>query len=83
MTIGRWVAKLVAHLLATAALWIRIQKSLKNTKWATLTKEWPTHYGPPKNIQKIDCNENEVGREGDYIVRHTSISRVPELEPVS
>jgi hypothetical protein len=32
---GRWVAKLVAHLLATAALWVRIQTSLKNTKWAT------------------------------------------------
>jgi hypothetical protein len=27
-------AKLVAHLLATAALWVRIQTSLKNTKWA-------------------------------------------------
>ncbi len=30
---GRWVAKLVvAHLLATAALWVQIQTSLKNTK---------------------------------------------------
>ncbi len=27
-----WVAKLVARLLATAALWVRIQTSLKNTK---------------------------------------------------
>jgi hypothetical protein len=27
--IGRWVAKLVARLLATAALWVRIQTSLK------------------------------------------------------
>jgi len=33
--IARWVAKLVARLLATAALWVRIQASLKNTKWAT------------------------------------------------
>jgi hypothetical protein len=33
--IERWVAKLVAHLLATAALWVRIQTSPKNTKWAT------------------------------------------------
>jgi hypothetical protein len=34
--IGRWVAKLVvAHLLATAAFWVQIQASLKNTKWAT------------------------------------------------
>ncbi len=32
---GRWVAKLVAHLLAKAALWIRIQTTRKNTKWAT------------------------------------------------
>ncbi len=40
----RWVAKLIARLLATAALWIRIQTSLKNTKWVTKAKEWPTHY---------------------------------------
>jgi hypothetical protein len=32
---GNWVAKLVARLLATAALWVRIQTSIKNTKWAT------------------------------------------------
>ncbi len=31
----RWVAKLVAHLHATAAPWDRIQTSPKNTKWAT------------------------------------------------
>jgi hypothetical protein len=30
--IGIWVAKLVAHLLAPAALWVRIQTSLTNTK---------------------------------------------------
>ncbi len=33
-----WVVELLARLLATArqpALWIRIQTSLKNTKWAT------------------------------------------------
>jgi hypothetical protein len=29
---GRWVAKLVARLLATAALWILIKTSLKNIK---------------------------------------------------
>jgi hypothetical protein len=29
------VAKLVAHLLVTAALWVRIQTSLKNIKWVT------------------------------------------------
>ncbi len=27
--------RLVAHLLDTAALWVRIQTSPKNTKWAT------------------------------------------------
>jgi hypothetical protein len=31
---GRWVAKLVARLLATAALWVRIQTSLKSTKFS-------------------------------------------------
>jgi hypothetical protein len=30
--LGRWVAKLVAHLLATAALWVRIKTSPKNKK---------------------------------------------------
>jgi hypothetical protein len=30
-----WVAKSVARQLATAALWVRIQTSLKNKKWAT------------------------------------------------
>jgi hypothetical protein len=29
LIIGRWMAKLVARLLATAALWVRIQTSLK------------------------------------------------------
>ncbi len=33
--IWRWVAKLLARLLGMAALWVRIQTSLKNTKWAT------------------------------------------------
>ncbi len=37
---GRWVAKLVAPLLAPAAV--------KNT----YAKEWPKHSNPPKNIQK-------------------------------
>ncbi len=30
-----WVSKLVARQLATAVLWVRIQTSLKNHKWAT------------------------------------------------
>ncbi len=32
---GGWVAKSVARQLATAELWVRIQTSLKNDKWAT------------------------------------------------
>jgi hypothetical protein len=44
--------KLVARLLTMAALWVRNQTSLKNTEWATLAKEWPTHSSPPKNIKK-------------------------------
>ncbi len=33
--LGRWVAKVVALLLDMAALWVRFQTCLKNTKWAT------------------------------------------------
>jgi hypothetical protein len=45
---------MVARLLATAALWFRIQTSIKNTSWATQAKEWPIHSSPPKkkNIYK-------------------------------
>jgi hypothetical protein len=32
--VGRWVAKLVARMLAKPALWVRIQ-TLKNKKWTT------------------------------------------------
>jgi hypothetical protein len=32
------VTKLVARLLDTAALWVRIQASFKNKKWATAKK---------------------------------------------
>ncbi len=50
---GRWVAKLVERLYAAAALWVRIQTSLKNTEWATKAKEWPTHSSSPKIYKKI------------------------------
>jgi hypothetical protein len=54
-TDGRWVAKLVqARLLATAPLWVRIQTSLKNTKWATSAKDWPTHSSPPTKYEKYE-----------------------------
>ncbi len=39
------MAKLVAHLLATAALWVRIQTS---AKVGDISNEWPTHSSPPK-----------------------------------
>jgi hypothetical protein len=50
--LGRWVAKLVARLFAMAALWFRIQTSLKNTKSATYAKKWPTHCNAPKKYTK-------------------------------
>ncbi len=62
----RWVAKsgrrrlsqgdgwlswyLVVHLLATAVLWVRIQISLKNTKWETYKRSGHT-LARPKSIQ--------------------------------
>jgi hypothetical protein len=46
------MAKLVARLHATAALWVRIQTSLKKkTKLATKAKEWPTHSSPTIRFQ--------------------------------
>ena len=45
-----WVAKLVARQLATAALWVRIQTSLKDPKWATETKEVANTLQPAINI---------------------------------
>ncbi len=33
-----WMAKLVERLLATAALWVQIQTSLKNTKMGDISK---------------------------------------------
>jgi hypothetical protein len=47
--VGRWVAKLVANLLDTAALWVRIQTFLKNTK----AKECTTH----SSLQKYTKRE--------------------------
>ncbi len=48
------MAKLIARLHTTAALWVGIQTSLKNTKWATLSSgvAKPNHSSPPKSIQK-------------------------------
>ncbi len=47
------MAKLVARLLATAALSGFESRHLsKNTKLTTYAKEWPKHYSPPENIPK-------------------------------
>ncbi len=40
---GRWVAKLVARLPATAALWVRIQTFSQKYRMGDISKEWPTH----------------------------------------
>ncbi len=45
----RWVAKLIARLLATVALRFRIQKSLKNTKWATVYR-YEVYKWLPQNL---------------------------------
>jgi len=67
--VGRWIAKYGDGwlsqgdgLLATAALWVRIQTSVKNTKRETYGKDWPTHSSPPKkNIQKEYLQEGGDG----------------------
>jgi len=41
---------LVARLLATETLCIRIQASQRKPKWATLAKEWPTRQKIHKEI---------------------------------
>ncbi len=53
LSCGRWVPKLLSRLLATAALWVRIQTSLKEN----IQKEWSTHSSPPKKIhqKRRDC----------------------------
>ncbi len=35
---GRWAAKFIASLLALAAIWVRIQTSLINTKMGDISK---------------------------------------------
>jgi hypothetical protein len=58
--IGRWVAKLVARLLlASAALWVRIQTSPEYYEWAISAKELPTHSSPQKRIKKIKIYQQE------------------------
>jgi hypothetical protein len=57
--IGRWEAKLVTHPLGTAALWVRIQTSRKNTKWVKISKRQSS---PLKNkIKKMAAPDVPVG----------------------
>jgi hypothetical protein len=50
--LGRLLAKLVARLLATAALWVQIQTSFKITKCGYKHRSGK-HTSPPKNMQKV------------------------------
>jgi hypothetical protein len=51
--LGKWVAKLIERLLATAAVWVRIKTSLKNMyNMADISKGVPNTPKPAKNIQK-------------------------------
>jgi hypothetical protein len=52
--VGRWVAKLVARLLATTALWVQISQKYKMGDISKgVATHWPTHSSPPqKNIYK-------------------------------
>jgi hypothetical protein len=54
---GRWMAKLVAHLLATAAHWVRIQTSLKKYKTG---KEVANTLWTVKNIKKYVKKVNDL-----------------------
>jgi hypothetical protein len=47
LMLGRWVAKLVARLLATATLWVLIRTYLKNTKKYMSKGLANTHLPPP------------------------------------
>jgi hypothetical protein len=41
------------YVVNAAALWVRIQTSLKNYKWPTEAEEWPTHSCQLKYIKNI------------------------------
>ncbi len=61
--VGRWVTKLLAHLLATAALRVRIQTSPKNKKnWRHNQRSDQHNPARQKNIQKNNCVLGSVFR---------------------
>jgi hypothetical protein len=51
--VAKLVARLLATMLATAALWVRIQTSLKNTKYkmGDMSKGVANTMARPKNIK--------------------------------
>ncbi len=57
------MGKFVARLLATAALWVKIQTCLK--KWAKKAKKWPTHSSPPKKYTKNYGHSTAVRPPGE------------------
>ncbi len=67
------MAKLVACLLATAALWVRIQIFLKNTNGRhTVSKGVANRlYSPPKNIQK----RRSVQVDSHIVIYHRTLQR--------
>jgi hypothetical protein len=57
---GDGVAKLVAHLLATAALCVRIQTSLKNAKMGDISKRVASTHQPAKKLYKKNLHNFAV-----------------------
>jgi hypothetical protein len=63
VSIGIWVSKLVARMLATAALWVRIQTSLKNVRHTQRSGQHTlgTPVARQKNMQKINFFGTRIG----------------------
>jgi hypothetical protein len=59
LSFREWVLKLVARLLAAAALLVRIQPSLKNTKWRHKQRSGQHTLARQKNIHKAFQIENK------------------------
>ncbi len=53
LTLGKWVAKLVARLLATAALWVRIPTSLKIENGRPKHRSGQNNLARPKIYKKV------------------------------
>jgi hypothetical protein len=53
---GRWMAKFVARLIAMAALWVRIQTSLKTTKMGDISQHTLARQKIYKNIIEVPFN---------------------------